>query len=130
MREKILVTGSNGFIGKALCYYIESEIDIIPYTLDLDDFYNSPNWTETLITELNSINADVIFHVGACSDTLEKNVNYMMEVNYESTKIISDWTSSRNRKMIYSSSAANYGINNKFPSNLYVKDYNNIINAI
>jgi ADP-L-glycero-D-manno-heptose 6-epimerase len=43
----------------------------------------------------------------------------MMEVNYESTKIISDWTSSGNSKMIYSSSAANYGTNNKFPSNLY-----------
>jgi ADP-L-glycero-D-manno-heptose 6-epimerase len=116
---KILVTGSNGFIGKSLCYYIESEMDIIPYTLELSDFYNDTDWSAKLISELDIINPDIVFHIGASSDTLEKNVNYMMEVNYESTKIISDWTSSRDRKMIYSSSAANYGINNKFPSNLY-----------
>ena len=116
---KILVTGSNGFIGKSLCHYIEFEMDIVPYTLEVDDFYNEQDWSSKLISELNDIDPDVVFHIGACSDTLEKRVNYMMELNYESTKIISDWARSKDRKMIYSSSAASYGINNKFPSNLY-----------
>lgn len=116
---KILVTGSKGFIGKALCYYIELEMDTIPYTLEVEDFYNESDWSAKLISELNDIDPDVVFHVGACSDTLEKRVNYMMELNYESTKIISDWSRSKDRKIIYSSSAASYGVNNKFPSNLY-----------
>ena len=65
------------------------------------------------------MNYDAVFHVGACSDTLETNVDYMMTRNYESTKIIMDWCIKNNKPMIYSSSAANYGTNNLYPSNLY-----------
>ena len=65
------------------------------------------------------MNYDAVFHVGACSDTLETNVDYMMTRNYESTKIIMDWCVKNNKPMIYSSSAANYGTNNLYPSNLY-----------
>lgn len=116
---KILVTGADGFIGKNLCYFLERELNIIPYGLDLPDFYNKSDWASELLSIVNEINPDVIFHIGACSDTLETGVNYMMELNYESTKILTDWARDHNRKMIYSSSAASYGINNKFPSNLY-----------
>jgi len=42
-----------------------------------------------------------------------------MTRNYESTKIIMDWCVKNNKPMIYSSSAANYGTNNLYPSNLY-----------
>ena len=116
---KILVTGADGFIGKNLCYFLEKERNIIPYGLDLSDFYDKPDWTAELLSIVNEIDPNVIFHVGACSDTLEKRVNYMMELNYESTKILTDWARDNDRKMIYSSSAASYGINNKYPSNLY-----------
>jgi ADP-L-glycero-D-manno-heptose 6-epimerase len=116
---KILVTGADGFIGKNLCYHIERDLDIIPYGIDLLDFYNHNNWSDELRSILDEITPDVIFHVGACSDTLETGVNYMMEVNYEATKILTDWARDRNKKIIYSSSAASYGINNKYPSNLY-----------
>jgi ADP-L-glycero-D-manno-heptose 6-epimerase len=50
---------------------------------------------------------------------LEKDVNYMMIRNYESTKLITDWVKHNNSKLIYSSSAASYGINDRYPSNLY-----------
>ena len=60
-----------------------------------------------------------VFHVGACSDTLETNVNYMMLVNYEFTKYLMSLCKTKNVPMIYSSSAANYGTNNLYPSNLY-----------
>jgi ADP-L-glycero-D-manno-heptose 6-epimerase len=62
---------------------------------------------------------EVIFHVGACSDTLEKDVNYMMTRNFEFTKILSEFCFVNQVKMIYSSSAANYGTNGLYPSNLY-----------
>jgi len=68
---KILVTGADGFIGKNLCYHIERDLDIIPYGIDLLDFYNHNNWSDELRSILDEITPDVIFHVGACSDTLE-----------------------------------------------------------
>jgi len=52
-------------------------------------------------------------------NTLETNVEYMMTRNYESTKIMMDWCIENNKPMIYSSSAANYGTNGKYPANLY-----------
>jgi ADP-L-glycero-D-manno-heptose 6-epimerase len=77
------------------------------------------DWTDELIQKLNDYKVEGIFHVGACSNTLETDVNYMMTRNYESTKIISDFCSENDIPLIYSSSAANYGNNQEFPSNLY-----------
>jgi len=42
-----------------------------------------------------------------------------MTRNFETTKVISDWCSKGGKPLVYSSSAANYGINGLFPSNLY-----------
>jgi ADP-L-glycero-D-manno-heptose 6-epimerase len=42
-----------------------------------------------------------------------------MKVNFESTKILTDWCKANNKRMIYSSSAASYGTNGEYPSNLY-----------
>lgn len=116
----ILVTGYSGFIGKRLYEHIEKEIGIVSHKIEVSDFYHSTvKWKEKLEKYLDEISPDIIFHVGACSDTLEKNVNYMMELNYESTKILVDWCKKNDRKMIYSSSAANYGTGLGYPSNLY-----------
>lgn len=116
---RILVTGSDGFIGRSICLHIEDKLGITPYKLDLPDFYDYPDWSSRLLNIINEINPDVILHIGACSDTLEKRVNFIMELNYQSTKIISDWVSSKGKKLVYSSSASSYGTNNEFPSNLY-----------
>ena len=71
---------------------------------------------KNILTETKPIG---IFHVGACSNTLETDANYMMIRNYEFTRILSDWSKDNHSKLIYSSSAANYGINGEYPSNLY-----------
>tara|TARA_R110000824_G_scaffold9932_22_gene44198 strand:+ start:2399 stop:3211 length:813 start_codon:yes stop_codon:yes gene_type:complete len=112
---KMLVTGAKGFIGKRLLTQLSLENDV----LGIDDEYITDNWKENLNKILQDVNPDVIFHVGACSDTLEQDVNYMMVRNYESTKILADWCKSKNRRIIYSSSAANYGTNGDYPANLY-----------
>jgi len=115
---KILITGDKGFIGGNLSKRF-IDLDDTVYQIDIDDFYsNNDQWTNELVSTLDDICPDVIFHVGACSDTLEQDVNHMMELNYESTKIITDWSKSNFKKLIYSSSAANYGSGN-YPSNLY-----------
>jgi len=115
--KKIFVTGSRGFIGKNLLIELGRQGYL---TCGFDDSYlNQGNWEEKLIELLNTLNYDAVFHVGACSDTLETDANYMMVRNYESTKIIVDWCVENNKKIIYSSSAANYGTNGRYPSNLY-----------
>jgi ADP-L-glycero-D-manno-heptose 6-epimerase len=120
MKMKILVTGNKGFIGKNLFKKLEENSNFQTECLELDEFYVDEG---TSINKLKDVLDEkcpqVIFHVGACSDTLETRVNYMMILNYESTKIICDWAKSNRAKIIYSSSAASYGTNNEFPSNLY-----------
>ncbi len=110
---KCLVTGSNGFVGKNLLEFTSSISN--SYGFDLSNTFTEFNAIKNI---LDDINPDVIFHVGACSNTLESNVNYMMELNYESTKILVDWCKKNSKRMIYSSSASSYGVNG-YPSNLY-----------
>ena len=114
---KVLLTGSKGFIGQNL------KIELIKKGFDVseinEDIFDSNGWKVELLLQLIRIKPEVIFHVGACSDTLEKDVNYMMVLNFEFTKVLTDWSKENNSKLIYSSSAANYGENNNYPSNLY-----------
>lgn len=114
---RILVTGSNGFIAKRLISKISAEHTVTG--IDLADFYGAENWRHALATIISTANPDVIFHVGACSDTMEHRVNYMMDLNYEATKLISVYCKYFNCKLIYSSSAANTGTDGRGPSNLY-----------
>ena len=113
---KALITGSKGFIGKNLLCKL-SGANFETRDIDLDDFYPA-GWMDKLENILLRFHPDVIFHVGACSNTLETDVNYIMEVNYECTKLLCDWAKKNKKKIIYSSSAANYGQGN-YPSNLY-----------
>jgi ADP-L-glycero-D-manno-heptose 6-epimerase len=110
---RLLITGTKGFIGKNLKdHFSDCEI----FTFEESDIVD--NWKIRIDSFfLNGI--DAVFHVGACSNTLEQNVNYMMLLNYEVTKYITDLCVMYNVPLIYSSSAANYGTNNEYPSNLY-----------
>lgn len=114
---KVIVTGYKGFIGSQ----IFEELKLRGYEVHGigEEYFEHDNWSDYLLNFIDEISPDVIFHIGACSDTLETNVEYMMTRNYESTKIMMDWCNQNKIPMIYSSSAANYGINNKYPSNLY-----------
>jgi ADP-L-glycero-D-manno-heptose 6-epimerase len=114
--KNILITGTKGFIGKNLAYEL-SDLFLI-HEIN-EDIFESDNWGDTLLKKLQDIDPDVIFHIGACSDTLETDVNYMMIRNFEFTKILSEYSFTSETKLIYSSSAANYGTNNLYPSNLY-----------
>lgn len=116
MKERILITGTDGFIGKNLKNelnqkYLVSEIN--------ENIFYEKNWIKYLSNYLYDMNPTIVFHVGACSNTLETDVNYIMKLNFEFSKQLSDWSKKNNKKLIYSSSAASYGDNNIYPSNLY-----------
>ena len=115
MKKKVLVTGSGGFIGKQLISCMGAH-----EVLGIDEKYLAhKDWKKELLRALSGARPDVVFHVGACSSTLEKRVNYMMVRNYEATKVLVDWCKNNEIPIIYSSSAASYGINGEYPSNLY-----------
>ncbi len=113
----VLVTGSKGFIGKNLLNHL-GQIEQSVQCIDAD-YFQDEDWKRSLLNSLEKCNPKAIFHVGACSNTLEDNVQLMMKQNYESTKLISNWCTENKRKLIYSSSAANYGVDGRYPSNLY-----------
>lgn len=113
---KIIVTGTEGFIGKNFLKSLNNNFIVVKIN---EDIFNNPNWTDSLKEILGDTKPSAVFHFGACSDTLETDVNYMMTRNYEFTKILSDYCFLHNTKIIYSSSAANYGTNGIYPSNLY-----------
>jgi nucleoside-diphosphate-sugar epimerase len=88
--RKVLLTGSKGFIGQNL------KIELIKQGFDVleinEDIFLSKGWKVELLLLLIRNKPKVIFHVGACSDTLEKDVNYMMVLNFEFTKLLVDWS--------------------------------------
>lgn len=116
--KTVVLTGSKGFVGRNLLQKLNEDEKYIIIEIN-EDIFDSDQWDLDLLSVLVNNRPDVIFHVGACSDTLEKDVNYMMKLNYEFTKILVDWSKDNDCKLIYSSSAASYGINGQYPSNLY-----------
>ncbi len=113
--KKIIITGTKGFIGSNLKKELESKYEIIEIN---ENIFKNVSWKEE-VSKYFWLEISAVFHVGACSDTLETEVNHMMLLNYEFTKHIMNLCSTKNIPMIYSSSAANYGTNNEYPSNLY-----------
>ena len=113
---KIIITGTKGFIGQNLYNRLKDGNDILQIN---EDIFNSDKWESNLYKILSDFSPKVVFHVGACSDTLEQDVNYMMKVNYLFTEVLSTYCKIFKCKLIYSSSAANYGDNGRYPSNLY-----------
>lgn len=113
---KVCITGNNGFIGRALFNKIQ-ELEYIPLGLE-KWIFDRVRWQDRLHEYLVNLSPDVVFHVGACSDTLNEDVNEMMKLNVESTMIIADYCQFKKIPIIYSSSAACYGTKGH-PNTLY-----------
>ena len=114
--KTVLTTGTDGFIGGR---FLEKTTSTFHHIKIEVDFLNRLDWKTELKNLFANNYIEGVFHFGACSDTLNTDVNYMMLLNYEFTRVLVDSCKIYNIPIIYSSSAANYGIDGKLPSNLY-----------
>ncbi len=100
MRRKCIVTGTDGFIGTNLLKQLLFD------GWDVVSTISNP-WKQPFENDLSGI--DVVFHIGANSNTLETNIDNIMFTNYQYTKDIVDIASVYGTRVVYASSAAIYG---------------------
>ena len=122
----IVVTGGAGFIGSNIVHGLN--LRGVTDILIVDDLGKGDKYKNLLGLKfvdymhmdefLKHITGDeyyfdddisVIFHEGACSDTMEYDVNFMMKRNYEYSKAILNFCLDEEVAMIYASSASTYG---------------------
>jgi len=121
----IVVTGGAGLIGSALIWALnrrgEEDVLVVDQLgqsekwknlvgLRFSDYLDKTVFIDRLGRGYFGNRLRVIFHMGACSDTTEKDADYLMENNYRYTARIADWRETQPHcRLIYASSAATYG---------------------
>lgn len=121
----ILITGAAGFIGSVLVGYLNRlGIDDIVCVDDMIHDDQFKNLVGKRFYKLYSTkdeireNIKTVIHLGANSNTLEKNWSSIYEMNVVSTRRWYEYCKNRDAKFIFSSSAAIYG-NGQGPTNQY-----------
>jgi len=118
----ILVTGAAGFIGSVMIWQLNNRgIDSI---VGVDRFHAGDKWKnlrkrrffdwvdrEMLFDWLRVHGSaiDAVVHLGACTDTTERDVDYVIQTNYEYSKELWRFCVERQLPLLYASSAATYG---------------------
>ena len=137
----IIVTGAAGFIGANIVRGLNArgETDILAVDdltdgdkfvnlvgCQISDYLHKDQFRQRVLDgRLDNVHA--ILHQGACSDTTERNGQYMMDNNYRVTLELFEWAQQQHVPFLYASSAAVYGagpvyaedIANEKPLNVY-----------
>jgi ADP-L-glycero-D-manno-heptose 6-epimerase len=118
----IVITGAAGFIGSCLVQYLnEQGIDQLVLVDEFDSTDKSPNLSGKSFLEKvdrdkfqewlagNGQDLEVIFHIGARTDTTEQSEAIFDRLNLHYTQMIWEHCSRFSIPLIYASSAATYG---------------------
>lgn len=118
----IVVTGAAGFIGSCTVRYL-NDLGITQLLL-VDDIKKTEKWRNLvnkkcfdfisryalfkwLDSHIQKVKAFI--HLGACSDTMEIDGDYLMENNFRYTIRLVEYALRHKKRFIYASSAATYG---------------------
>ena len=120
----IIVTGGAGFIGSNIVKELNrrgrKDILIVDNLgrgakyknllgVECSDVWTKEKFFASLDVGLN-FKVDAIIHMGACSDTMEYDVDFMMANNYDCSKTILKFCLDNEVPLIYASSASTYGL--------------------
>jgi ADP-L-glycero-D-manno-heptose 6-epimerase len=119
----IIVTGGAGFIGSALIAALNKRgiTDILVVdergkdkcknlvNLSFAGYTDKNDFLKTVVEKKVSSGLESVFHVGACSDTTETDVEYLKKNNYQYSRLLTQWATDADIRFIYASSAATYG---------------------
>lgn len=120
----IIVTGGAGFIGSAFVAKLNSQgITDITVVDDLNSNARAKNLANKRFTQYvgksefidavknRSLPSGVqaIVHMGACSSTTERDLEYLRTNNFEYSRTLAEYCLDRDIRYIYASSAATYG---------------------
>ncbi len=124
----IIVTGGAGFIGANLVEALNrrGRTDILVVDnlengvkclnladLEIADYLDKRDFLERV--RAGDLPApEVVFHQGACSATTEWNGRYVMDNNFEYSKVLLHWCQAHGAPFIYASSASVYGAGPNF----------------
>lgn len=122
--QYIILTGGAGFIGSCVLRMLNE--NNMTNIIVVDELGDDSKWRnlvnkkfidylhkDQLMDWLNQpgreTEVEAIIHMGACSSTLERDVDYLMENNYRYSVRLAEYAMQHNLKFIYASSAATYG---------------------
>ncbi len=120
----IIVTGGAGFIGSNIARGLNERgikdvliVDNLENghkfqnlsTLDIADYEDKDVFIEKVKNNFDFGEVECIFHMGACSATTEWDGRYMMDNNYQYSKVLYHYAQKKAIPFIYASSAAVYG---------------------
>ncbi len=125
--QMIIVTGGAGFIGSAIIAALNkrgiTDILIVDEqgkdkcenlaNLPFTDYVEKNDFLKKVVDKKITTDIEVIFHMGACSDTTEMNTEYLEENNCRYSKLLAQWAVDTDIRFIYASSAATYGDGSK-----------------
>jgi len=120
--QLIVITGAAGFIGSCCVKYLNEKG--FNNLLLVDDIKKTEKWKNLVNKKcVDFISRNELFqwlqgkerdieafiHLGACSDTMETDGNYLMENNFRYSVRLAEYALTHGHRFIYASSAATYG---------------------
>ncbi|WP_061205628.1 ADP-glyceromanno-heptose 6-epimerase [Leptospira santarosai] len=123
-KKKCIVTGGAGLIGSNLIQELNrqgiEDILVVDHLgtsskwknlvgKKYSDYLEKGNFLDLAVRSSLLKDYDVLFHLGACSSTTETDASYLIENNFEYTKLLANESLKNGIRFVYASSAATYG---------------------